>query len=84
MFCFTDLFRLKYDVKWLHMYELAKVSLNKRGNEIKSVERKSGELRLSNPQTDDNRVHAAGPAEQFDQEVVENELNENDVGHSAE
>ena len=41
--CDSDLFRLKYDENWLHMYELAKVSLNNRGNELKSNERKSGE-----------------------------------------
>ena len=42
------MFQLKYDDKWLHMYELAKVSLNNRGNEIKSVERRSLELRDNN------------------------------------
>ena len=40
-----DLFRLKYDDKWLHTYELAKASLNNRGNEIRSNERRSNDLR---------------------------------------
>ena len=58
------------------MYELAKVSLNNRGNEIKSVERKSGELRLSNSQIDDNGGVAAGTTEHADQEAGGNELRE--------
>ena len=40
---FLDLFKLKFDNKWLPMYELAKVSLNNRGNEIKFLERRSQE-----------------------------------------
>ena len=38
-----DLFRLKYEDKWLHTYELAKASLNNRANEIRSIERRSNE-----------------------------------------
>ena len=42
--CFSlDLFRLKYDQKWVPMYKLAKVSLNNKGNEIRSAERRSKE-----------------------------------------
>ena len=49
MFCqytlFLELFQLKFEEKWLHMYELAKVSINNRGNEIRSMERRSFESR---------------------------------------
>ena len=34
---------MKFDNKWVHMYELAKVSVNNRANEIKSIERRSGD-----------------------------------------
>ena len=37
---FKDLFRKKYGCNWLHFYKLAKASLNNRGNEIKSQERR--------------------------------------------
>ena len=40
-----ELFQLKYENKWLHMYELAKASVNNRGNELKSCERRSLDLR---------------------------------------
>ena len=66
------------------MYELAKRSLNNRGNGIKSIERKSGELRLSTSQVDDNRVHASSPTEEVDREVVENEFNEPDVAYTTQ
>ncbi|XP_075264349.1 uncharacterized protein LOC142356294 isoform X2 [Convolutriloba macropyga] len=36
-----ELFQIKYDERWVHMYELAKISLNNKGNEIKSNERRS-------------------------------------------
>ena len=42
-FLITDLFQLKYEDKWLGMYELAKISINNRGNEIRSSERRSRE-----------------------------------------
>ena len=38
---FLELFQIKYDERWVHMYELAKISLNNKGNEIKSNERRS-------------------------------------------
>ncbi|XP_075249432.1 uncharacterized protein LOC142342120 [Convolutriloba macropyga] len=39
----SELFRLKYESNWVHMYELAKISVNNRGNELKSNERRSNE-----------------------------------------
>ena len=42
-FFILDLFKLKFEEKWFPMYELAKSSLNNRGNEIRSSERKSNE-----------------------------------------
>ena len=42
----VDLFQLKFDSKWLSTYELAKVSLNNKGNEIRSAERRSNEARV--------------------------------------
>ena len=44
-FCCVSLldFRLKNEQKWIPMYELAKVSLNNKGNEIRSAERRSKE-----------------------------------------
>ena len=38
-----ELFRMKYEGNWVHMYEIAKVSVNNRGNELKSSERRSTE-----------------------------------------
>ena len=42
-FC-LQLFRLKYESGWIHMYELAKISINNKGNELKSDERRSNDL----------------------------------------
>ena len=42
-FYYSDLFRLKFEEKWVHMYELAKVSLINKANEIKSIERRSSD-----------------------------------------
>ena len=50
-----DLFQLKYEDKWVHTYELAKASLNNRGNEIRCYERRSNEMR----ETDENNDHFA-------------------------
>ena len=52
MFLNSDLFQLKYEDRWVHMYELAKVSLNNRGNEIKSNERRSQDMRDENVPSD--------------------------------
>ena len=52
---FLDLFQLKYEDKWVHTYELAKASLNNRGNEIRCYERRSNEMR----ETDENNDHFA-------------------------
>ena len=38
---------MKYDKRWISQYELAKVSLNNVGNEIRSNERKSVEKLVS-------------------------------------
>ena len=40
---FAELFELKFEEKWVAPYELAKVSLNNKGNEIRSSERRSNE-----------------------------------------
>ena len=49
------------------MYELAKVSLNNRGNEIKSCERRSLELRNHTGQTENSKenqpLHSTGLAD---------------------
>ena len=65
-----DLFRLKYEDKWLPMYELAKTSLNNRGNEIKSCERRSSELREQNPSTVLNVVGHSEMSENIVQDNV--------------
>ena len=49
LFFILDLFKLKFEEKWFPMYELAKSSLNNRGNEIRSSERKSNENKENMP-----------------------------------
>ena len=41
--------------RWLHTYDFAKVSLNNRGNELKSIERRSSE-RCQNVDASENIV----------------------------
>ena len=67
-FC-SELFRVKYDNNWVHMYELAKVSLNNRGNELKSNERRS---------VDGNSVDNSFRSQASDQENQPPEFSETD------
>ena len=53
------------------MYELAKTSLNNRGNEIKSCERRSSELREQNPST---VLNVVGHSE-MSENIVEDNVN---------
>ena len=67
VFLNSDLFQLKYEDEWVHMYELAKVSLNNRGNEIKSNERRSQEMQDENvPYDYPNGETAEGTAKNDD------------------
>ena len=54
--CSIELFRLKYEEKWVHMYELAKASLNNRGNEIRSCKRRSNEMKENHPGTNNMKI----------------------------
>ncbi|XP_075246154.1 uncharacterized protein LOC142339780 [Convolutriloba macropyga] len=60
---FKELFQLKFESKWIAPYELAKVSLNNMGNEIRSQERRSNEARSSNDESENVDTQAENLAE---------------------
>ena len=69
----SDLFQLKFEDKWVHMYELAKSSLINRGNEIKSSERRSQETREALPSGSSHNYVASNSDEDNKDENVDPE-----------
>ena len=50
---YLELFQLKYGDRWLHMYEVGKISLNNRGNELSAEDKRSSNPGVASAENDD-------------------------------